>query len=69
MSCPDGDMNIFTAPAVRAVLPSSQCWWVFYWVFQTTVFPSLLGRREPLKRLQLVLLSDGDEKNYNAFDF
>ena len=61
-ACPDGDMNIFTP--VRAFLPS-QCRWVFDWVFRT-VFPSLLGR-EPLKRLQL-LLSDGDEKIYNAFD-
>jgi len=59
---PDGEMNVFTP--IRAFLPS-QCRWVFDWIFRT-VFPSLLGR-EPLKRLQL-LLTDGDEKIYNAFD-
>ena len=61
-ACPDGNMNVFTP--VRAFLPS-QCRWVFDWVFRT-VFPSLLGR-EPLKRLQL-LLTDGDNKIYIAFD-
>ncbi|CAB9501075.1 hypothetical protein SEMRO_99_G050830.1 [Seminavis robusta] len=60
--CPGPEMEIFTP--VRMFLPS-QCKWVFDYIF-STVFPTLLGR-EALARTQLVL-SDGDNKIYNAFD-
>lgn len=58
----DGNMNVFTP--VRAFLPS-QCKWVFDWLFSTAM-PSLLSK-DALGRIRLVI-SDGDEKIYSAFD-
>jgi len=56
------DIKTFTP--LRAFLPS-ECKWVFRWLF-TEAIPKLLGE-ENCCLVQLVL-TDGDEKMYSAFD-